>query len=142
MSAMRDWLKSQLEEPVVQAHLELFPLLGIQLWRERERVPARKTACPACHKVFSVNVSAPSDGGHPDTHGYVPIKLLSERNAPTVNWPVPLYIEMKRPVGGVEGVKQRDTIERINRDGGIAFFTRSIDETAEKLKARGVRWPL
>ena len=45
----------------------------------------------------------------------------------------PIAIEVKRP-GGKPSLAQREFLERFNREGGIGFIARSVEEVDLKLK--------
>jgi hypothetical protein len=116
-----------LEEHVVKEIMQRLWLSGVPIFRERERIHT----CPHCHHF----IAAPSDPGHPDLHGYVPSHLLGKKKAQAV----PVYIEAKRPEGGVRSAVQEQFISDALSRGCIAGFATCWDEVNKLFVERGIK---
>jgi hypothetical protein len=128
------WTNSILEETIVKVIRDGLNACRIPNYRVRERIPV----CYKCHSF----VGQGSECGIPDLLCWIPAGLMPpcpvrEAHARAV----PLFIEVKRPKGGIESQCQKQFIERANRDGGIAIFARGWDECADQLREAGVKIP-
>lgn len=101
----------------------------IKVWQVRERIPGEGVA--------------PSTAGLPDLVGWIQRKQtivgfvhfvhgkqFSER---TILFSLPLFIECKKPHGGVRRPAQIQFIEEARRDGCVAFFASSWDDVVKEL---------
>jgi hypothetical protein len=127
--ARQTWIDHTLEKSIVKVLMDALPLIGIHAHLILARMP-----CTHCGKWSGT----PPAKGIPDIGGLIPAKLF---RGETPLWARPLYIECKRPRGGVEGIEQQDFIERVRREGGVAFFCRGLDECCEELDRAGVKIP-
>lgn len=118
----------ELEESVLKKIHALLWYSGIPCFRARERIPV----CHACGAF----VAKPSDAGHPDLSGWIPPGKIAGRL-----WPIPYYLETKRPKGGVHRAAQVEFIKRAQRDGVIAEFVHSYEECRDIFKALGIILP-
>lgn len=130
VSKRRAWKDLILEESIVKVIREGLTACGIANFRIRERI----SHCPRCHGF----VGRPSEAGILDILAWIPGKLFGDG---TLRAAVPLLIDAKRPKGGIEIEAQKQTIERVNRDGGIGLFARGWDEVADQLRRAGVKIP-
>lgn len=89
------------------------------------RLPLYRVNCP-------VGKVRPNEAGIPDLMGWIPGSWTKTGIA------IPLYVEVKRPVGGVKSVEQQLFIDRANRDACIAFFARGWDDVVAELRKVGV----
>lgn len=120
-----------LEESVVKEIMQRLWLSGVPVFRERERVHH----CPKCSSF----IAAPSDPGHPDLHGYVPAHLVPPVRKRPASSAIPLYIECKRPEGGVKTIYQEQFIEDASRRGCIAGFATCWQDVNELFLKRGIK---
>ena len=125
----RRWSDSILEETIVRVIRDGLNACRIPNYRVRERI----SVCPRCRGF----IGRPSEEGIPDLVGWVPVSLWMAGGSRAI----PLFIEVKRPKGGVKSQAQEQFVERANRDGGIAIFARGWDECAEQLRQAGVKLP-
>jgi len=51
---------------------------------------------------------------------------------------ISIWIECKRPVGGILSVPQKEFLDCINRNGGIGIVVNSIESLEKQLKEAGV----
>jgi hypothetical protein len=126
--ARSTWTNKVLEKTIVKVIRDGLNACRIPNYRVRERI----CICPRCHQF----IGQPSEEGIADLVGWIPAFL----------WPgegrsVPLFIEVKRPKGGIEGEAQKQFLERAKRDGGIAMIARGWDEVADQLRGAGVKLP-
>lgn len=137
------WTNSILEETIVKVIRDGLNACRIPNYRVRERI----SRCDKCHSFIGQG----SEVGIPDLIGWIPARLMSWYGK-LFEWfrvnvlgrephGIPLFIEVKRPKGGIESEAQKQFIERANRDGGIAMFARGWDEVAGQLRAAGVKVP-
>lgn len=122
------WKASVPETAVVKAIRDGLTASGIPHYEIKARTP-----CPRCHQ-WPAQACEP---GIPDLIGWIPRSLL----AGIAGTSVPLFIEVKRPQGGIESQAQKQFVERAVTDGGIALFARSWECVSNVLKACGVRIP-
>lgn len=113
------------EEPVVKQILDGLRAHGFEAHRVKERI----SVCWRC-KGF---IGQPGEKGIPDLIGWMPRNSNAERYSP-----IPLYIEVKRPKGGVKREEQIAFIERARAAGAIACFARSWDDVADEFKRHGI----
>lgn len=132
--ARQTWIDATLEKSIVKVLMDALPLIGI-----RAHLILARTPCKYCGKWSGT----PPAIGIPDIGGRIPAKLFqgSITGGPMAPWARPLYIEVKRPKGGVEGMEQSAFLESVRTDGGVAFFCRGLDECCEQLDAAGVIIP-
>jgi hypothetical protein len=128
--ARQTWIDSTLEKSIVKVLMDALPLCGIHVHLILSRMP-----CTHCGKWSGT----PPAAGIPDIGGWIPSRLMSK--CPPSYRAVPLYIEVKRPKGGVQGAEQTAFLESVRRDGGVAFFARGLDECCQKLSEAGVNIP-
>jgi hypothetical protein len=128
-TARATWIDHTLEKAVVKVLMDALPLIGIKVYRILERMP-----CTHCGKWSGT----PPAKGIPDIGGSIPPRLM---RGPMQLWARPLYIECKRPKGGVEGLEQSAFLQSVRDDGGIAFFSRGLDDCCAQLDAAGVIIP-
>lgn len=141
--ARSTWNNSILEETIVKVLMDGLTACRIPVFRVRERI----SSCPKCHQF----VGRPSEAGIPDLVGWIPpgVRNRAIMYAPALNEvttgdyssALPLFIEVKRPKGGVESAVQREFLARARAGGAIAFFARGWDECVAELKAAGVKIP-
>jgi hypothetical protein len=132
VSRRRAWKDSVLEKAIVKVIRDGLTACRIPQYEVKARTP-----CAKCH-LWTVAASEP---GIPDLIGWIPAALnlkRSERHGPVA---IPLFIEVKRPKGGIEGEAQKQFIERANRDGGVAMFARDWDTVAGTLRRVGIKIP-
>lgn len=138
VSRRRAWKDSVLEKSIVKVIRDGLNACRIPNYEVKARTP-----CAKCH-LWTVAASEP---GIPDLIGWIPAALLNLPVKPDENGTVPrrfsrpLYIEVKRPKGGIEGEAQKQFLQRAIRDGGIAIFARDWDTVADTLRTAGVRIP-
>jgi hypothetical protein len=126
VSRRRAWKQTILEKAIVKVIRDGLVACRIPHWLILARVP-----CPKC-KTWGAE---PADRGIPDIAGIVPPNLFLDQ---TPVWGRPLFIEVKRPQGGVESIEQQSFIEERRKAGAIAFFARGWDDVAENLTQAGV----
>jgi len=126
VSKRRKWNETVLEKAIVKVIRGGLVACRIPHWLILARLP-----CPKCGTWGAT----PPDPGIPDIAGIVPPNLLDTPSS----WGRPLFIEVKRPRGGVEGEFQKRFIEDRRQQGAIAFFARGWDDVAENLTKAGVR---
>lgn len=129
--ARQTWIDHTLEKTIVRVIRDGLVACRIPHWLILARIP-----CPRCGQWGA----EPPDKGIADIAGIVPANLFVPGfdGAP---WGRPLFIEVKRPKGGRQGFEQTLFLEERRKHGAIAFFTRGWDETAEQLRAAGVKLP-
>jgi hypothetical protein len=142
ISRRRAWKNSVLEKSIVKVIRDGLNACRIPNYEVKARAP-----CAKCH-MFTVAASEP---GIPDLIGWIPAgrcilkTTLSAESVKPVHWmnskAIPLFIEVKRPQGGIESEAQKQFVERVNKDVGIALFARDWDTVADALKAAGVKIP-
>jgi hypothetical protein len=131
--ARSTWADHTLEKSIVKVLMDALPLMGIKVHLTLSRMP-----CTKCHGWSGT----PPAKGIPDIGGWIPAKLFQwTRGSGSDRWARPLYIECKRPKGGVEGLEQAAFLESVRKDGGVAFFCRGLDECCENLSVAGVIIP-
>lgn len=128
--ARSTWVDKTKEEPVVQQILDGLRVHGIAAWRVKERI----SRCWKC-KQF---IGRPSTSGIPDIIGWIPRRVASVDGLVQIV-PIPVYIEVKRPVGGVKRAAQIAFIEQARAAGCVACFARGWDDVARELLAHGFR---
>lgn len=130
------------EENVLDAVMAYLWSCGIPVFREQERVPT----CWQC----GAKVCKKSAAGHPDLHGYVPVRALIRwaKDDPAkdlikayVKLPPVFYIEMKRPKGGRHRPSQEMFLLRTKDDGVLGFFAKSVAEVRAGFQTIGVYLP-
>lgn len=126
--AKETWKETTLEKTIVKTLRQGLAACGIPVFTIHEPRP--------CHKC-QVWPSPPNEAGLADLWGYVPALKIQVYTG----FAVPLYIEVKRPKGGVEAAAQKDFIERARTGGAIAFFAKGWDECVKELRAGGVILP-
>ncbi len=128
VSRRKSWKNSILEESIVRVIRDGLNACRIPNYRVRERIPV----CPRCHGF----IGKPSEEGIADLVGWIPAALWTGNGRS-----VPLFVEVKRPQGGIESEVQKQFLERANRDGGIGMFARDWDTVADTLRRAGVKIP-
>lgn len=121
------FVNTVLENSIVKVIRDALNACRIPNYRVRERI----SVCPRCHHF----IGQASEEGIPDLVCWVPARLTE------VRYSRPLFIEVKRPKGGVESEAQKQFTERAITDGGIAMFARDWDTVADTLRAAGVKIP-
>jgi hypothetical protein len=130
------------EENVLDAVMTYLWRCGIPVFREQERVPT----CWNC----GAKVCKKSAAGHPDLHGYVPVRAMirwakddaaKEWTKAYVKFPAAFYIEMKRPKGGRHRPAQEMFLLRTKDDGVLGFFARSLAEVRDAFATMGLFLP-
>jgi hypothetical protein len=138
------------EEDVLGEIHSMLWACGIPVFRERERIPKVRAHCDRCRNVFDVWVGKPSEAGHPDLHGHIPIHAvirfaasqeLREWACAQLRFPIPFYIETKRPKGGVHRPAQEAFIARANEHHALALFARSWKEVIKGFQSIGLTLP-
>lgn len=124
--AKQTWIDKTLEKTIVKVIRDGLVACRIPNWLILARVP-----CAKCG-TWSAE---PPDKGISDIAGIVPPDLFDIPSA----WGRPLFIEVKRPKGGREGLEQKSFIDERRKHGAIAFFARGWDDVAENLTKAGVR---
>lgn len=138
ISQRRAWKDSVLEKAIVKVIRDGLNACRIPNYEVKARMP-----CAKCH-LWTVAASEP---GIPDLIGWIPESLLQLPVKPDASgvlprrYARPLFIEVKRPKGGVEGEAQKEFMRRAVAGGGLAIFARGWDEVADMLRASGVRIP-
>lgn len=139
VSRRRAWKDSVLEKSIVRVIRDGLNACRIPNYEVKARTP-----CAKCH-LWTVAASEP---GIPDLIGWIPESLLNLPVKPDVAGSViqrryarPLFIEVKRPKGGIEGEAQKQFMQRALAGGGIAMFARDWETVADMLRASGVRIP-
>lgn len=131
--------KKILEEAIVKVIMQGLVACRIPVYRVQHRLPF----CFHCHKPSGM----PGTLGIPDLIGWIPAEMQKAQECKVdgfIHKPLTgraLFIEVKRPVGGVASIEQRDFIQRAMGHGCIAFFARGWDDVADRLRAAGVKIP-
>lgn len=115
-----------LEEDVVEEiTTRLWLEYGIRVWRVRERIPGQGRL---------------SEAGIPDLIGYVRGYFSYPGFIQAHPTPVgrALFIECKRPKGGVHRLAQQVFISLAKQSGCIAFFACRWDDVAAELRQLGI----
>ena len=135
-AARSTWRNSILEKTIVKSLMQGLIACRIPVFRINAPIP-----CSRCHRYSC----EPNEAGIPDIVGFIPKRMVDTGDNPFgLLSPVPatpLFIEVKRPKGGVESEAQKAFIERARKDGAIAFFARGWDECADNLRQAGVKIP-
>lgn len=128
--ARQTWIDATLEETIVKVLMDGLTACRIPVFRVRERI----SKCHRCHQF----IGRPSDPGIPDICGWIPAGSAFSFSGLSR----PLFIEAKRPKGGIESAVQKEFIDRARKGGAVAFFARGWDECAAELRAAGVKLPV
>ena len=131
--ARQTWIDSTLEETIVKVLMDGLTACRIPIFRVRERI----SKCPKCYGF----VGQPSQAGVPDLVGWIPSTILDAEVMSRTTYSLPLFIECKRPIGGIESAVQKEFIDRARRGGAVAFFCRGWDECVAELRGFGVQLP-
>ena len=131
--ARSTWRDSILEETVVKVLMDGLTACRIPVFRVRERIPR----CHRCHQF----VGRASQQGIPDLIGWIPHYQFRKSGVEVYAPARPLFVEVKRPKGGLESAVQKEFIDRARKGGAVAFFCRSWDECADQLRSAGVQLP-
>jgi hypothetical protein len=124
------------EEDVVEDIMTRLAYSGFKVYREKERIPVPtgkfKMTARGPRPIYRF-AGGPSDGGHPDLHGWIPRHMFIAKP-----FAVPFYIEAKNPNKNRHRPKQEQFILEAKADGVIAFFAESWNDVKENFSKYGI----
>lgn len=123
------------EEDVVKAIMQELTLKGLKVFRHKERIPAQEIRDGSGRIIGKQWRGSKSTPGIPDLFGWVP---SSRTNRPGNIFPIPFFIEVKKPGKNHHRPAQIQFIEAARADTVIAFFAESWEDVLKGFAEFGI----